>query len=82
MATAEFPNVSMPNPDLARLVDVTRAQTAAILAAPLIIAAGRKFSVQEALDLARDIQFSMYPTPGSGHYIAWKKAFDPKKIIA
>lgn len=45
----------------------------ATLAAALIAASGRPHSVQEAIDLMRDLQFSMHPSPGSGAYQEWQR---------
>jgi hypothetical protein len=43
------------------------------LAAAIITASGRPHSIQQALEIARDIQFAMYPAPGYGHYHEWEK---------
>jgi hypothetical protein len=67
---------------MSRLIAATHAQTAAILAAALIGATGRRFRIQEAIDLARDIHFSMQPAPGNRVYDDWKKTFNPELIIS
>jgi len=53
----------------------TRISAAATLAAALINAAGRPHSVNEAIKLMRDVEFSLWPTPNSGGYQAWKTTF-------
>lgn len=80
MPTPPFPSQIEPNSDAARLLEVGKAQVAATLASALIIASGRPHSIAEALELAKDIRYSMYPANGSGHYEDWKKKFDPKKV--
>ena len=47
--------------DLAGLMNATQNAAAATLAAALITAAGRPHSVDEALELLRDIQYTLYP---------------------
>ncbi|MBR1206942.1 MULTISPECIES: hypothetical protein [unclassified Bradyrhizobium] len=64
--------------ELNKLVEMTKANTVATLAAAIITAAGRPFSVQQALDLSRDIQFAMYPANGFGAYEEWKKTSSEK----
>ena len=54
-------------------LDLAKAQIAATLAAAIITASGRPHSVQQALDIANDIQFAMYPAHGYGHYTEWEK---------
>jgi hypothetical protein len=53
--------------------DATRAQTAATLAAGIIAASGRPWSIEQALDLRRDIYFAMHPRPNSDVYQEWAK---------
>jgi hypothetical protein len=55
------------------LAEAAKAQVAATLAAAIITVSGRPHSIQQALDIARDIQFAMYLAPGYGHYIEWEK---------
>ncbi|MGR6466309.1 hypothetical protein [Rhizobium sp. PAMB 3182] len=52
---------------------------AATLANALIIASGRPHSVNEALALLKDFQFSMMPNPGHSSYQLWHDAFDGDK---
>ena len=51
----------------------------ATLAAALIVAAGRPHSVQETLNLVRDLEFAARPNPGSGTYQQWKQTSDLNK---
>jgi hypothetical protein len=58
---------------MAQLTEVTKWQSANTLASAIIIASGRPYSVQEALDIARDIHFAMFPVHNSGAYKDWEK---------
>ncbi|MBY5350213.1 hypothetical protein [Rhizobium leguminosarum] len=66
-------------PELNKLISSQQSAVAATLAAALVTASGRPHSINEVLGLMRDIQFSLYPNVGSGHYEAWKKSFDGDK---
>jgi hypothetical protein len=55
------------------VTDATRAQTAATLAAGIIAASGRPWSIEQALTLRRDICFAMHARPNSGVYQEWAK---------
>jgi hypothetical protein len=66
----------LANPDLARLANATEQAAAATIVAALITAAGRPHSVDEALDLLRDVRFSLNPTPNIGSYQQWVKTKD------
>ena len=65
------------SPNETRAIDqlrhVIQAQTAATLAAALVAASGKPHSIQQTIDLARDIQFAMYPAPGLSTYEEWEK---------
>jgi hypothetical protein len=81
--------VSTPIPpeigaDLTRLINATQHAAAATLAAALITASGRPHSVDEALELVRDIQYSLYPANyrNSGQYQAWEKSKQTDKAHA
>jgi len=63
---------------LAQLTEATKQQAVATLASAIIAASGRPHSIQQALDIARDIQFAMYPAPQYGHYQEWEKTKDAK----
>jgi hypothetical protein len=58
---------------LADLKDATKAHTAATLAAAIISASGKPYSIEQALEIVNDIQFAMHPRPGHGAYIEWEK---------
>jgi hypothetical protein len=79
--------VSTPIPpnigaDLTRLINATQNAAAATLAAALITASGSPHSVDEALELLRDIQYSLHPGnfSGSGNYQAWQKTKQTDKV--
>jgi hypothetical protein len=62
----------------AQMLEVGRAQAVTTLAAAIITASGRPWSVQQALDLKRDVYFAMYPSTGAGVYIDWAKTRDER----
>jgi hypothetical protein len=55
--------------------------TAARIAAGLIMAAERPFSIGEALEVMRDVNFTLIPAPGNPAYKKWhvEKAKDRKR---
>jgi hypothetical protein len=63
---------------LAQLTEAAKAQVAAHLASGIIAACGRPFSIAQAMELAHDIQFAMYPAPQYGHYKEWEKTKDAR----
>jgi hypothetical protein len=66
----------MTGVDLAQLINATQNAAAATLAAALITAAGRPHSVDEAINLLRDIQYSLHPGnfANTGPYQAWQQS--------
>ena len=56
-----------------KLTEATKWQTATTLASAIIIASGRPHSIQQALDIARDVQFAMFPTHNDAAYKEWEK---------
>jgi hypothetical protein len=80
MTTPLFPAASPADTNLPRLVAATQANAAAVLAAAIIGRAQRAPSIGEALDIMRDIQFSLWADNGNGVYENWKKHFDRTKI--
>ena len=79
MTTPPFPTVVPPPPD-ARLLAVTRTAAAASLAGGIIAASGRPFSLEEALAVLADVQFSLFAEPGHGRYDDWKRNHDVTKV--
>ena len=76
MPTPELPLYGPPpasSADIQKLVIATQTNAAATLAAALITRSSRPHSVQEALDIMRDIQLSLWPLPGNVAYDDWKK---------
>jgi hypothetical protein len=55
------------------LLAAMRSAAAASLAGGIIAASGRPWSIEEALILARDVDFAIYPDPGHAEYEEWKK---------
>ncbi|HEY7977574.1 MAG TPA: hypothetical protein VID67_05215 [Rhizomicrobium sp.] len=60
------------------LLAAMRSTAAASLAGGIIAASGRPWSIEEALILARDVDFAIYPDPGHSAYEAWKKRADDR----
>ncbi len=58
---------------LTQLTEVTKWQSANTLASAIIMASGRPHSSQEALDIARDIHFAMFPVHNLAAYKDWEK---------
>ncbi|WP_156318625.1 hypothetical protein [Rhizobium sp. AAP43] len=54
-------------------------QISSTLAAALITVSGRPHSVNEAIQLMKDVQFSLAPNPSSGAYAKWQAEFDGDK---
>ena len=65
--------ISMSQPSDLELLAAMRSAAAASLAGGIIAASGRAWSIEQALFLARDVQFAVYPHPGDEAYEAWKK---------
>lgn len=63
----------LPSAAMAELIRATRQNTTATIAAGIMAAAGRPFSIQEALTILGDIEGAMYPEPNSGRYAEWAK---------
>ena len=64
--------------DIPKLVHAVQAHSVAILAAAIISKMQRPLTIGEAVDMARDIHFAMYPAFGSGTYNQWKKTGDER----
>ena len=58
---------------LGQFTDATKWQTACTLASAIITASGRPHSIQQALDITRDIHFAMFPVHNLGAYRDWEK---------
>ncbi len=71
-ASTSVPAASLP--DIERLIIATERSAAVTLAAALITASGRSHSVDEAVELSRDIEHSLFPRPSTRPYQAWKES--------
>lgn len=60
------------------VANAIKEQTIATLASAIIVASGRAWSIEEVLELMRDIEFARHPMPGSGAYQHWEKDRDTK----
>jgi hypothetical protein len=56
-----------------RVIKATRKSAAATITAALINVTGKVHSVDQAIELLRDVEFSLYPHPNLGVYQAWLK---------
>lgn len=63
----------MDKADAAQLLAILREQDAATLAAAIVSAAGRPFSIQEVLDIKTDVFWALYPSGNMGSYQEWAK---------
>jgi hypothetical protein len=61
----------MADQDTARLIRAMTQNSAATLAAAIVAARGKPVSIQQVLDIARDVHFAIEPAPGNGAYDAW-----------
>lgn len=61
-----------------QIIAAVRSSAAASLAGGIIAASCRGWSVSEAMNLLTDVNFAMHPTPGDGHYEAWKATRDAR----
>jgi hypothetical protein len=73
---ADFPPQLMTQ--IAQMTEATKAQTVATITASIVAASGRPHSIQQVLDISRDVHFAMYPAPNFGAYIEWAKTKDAK----
>ena len=55
------------------LLQAARRRATTTLASAIIMAAGRPCSIQEALDIARDVHFATFPSPNLAEYKEWEK---------
>jgi len=74
MADLNIP--SSVNIALANLVNATRDVHISNLAAAMITASPRAYSIKEVLELHRDLHFALYPSTNSGSYKEWEKTKD------
>jgi hypothetical protein len=58
---------------LGQFTEATKWHTASTLASAIISASGRPHSIQQALDIARDIHFAMFPVHNLPAYKDWEK---------
>jgi V8-like Glu-specific endopeptidase len=59
--------------DVFRLINALQAQSVATLAAAIVAASGRPWSIDQVRQLANDIHFANYPAPQLGAYKEWEK---------
>lgn len=65
-------------PELDKLISSTRWQAAATLASSIIAASGKPYSIAQAMEITKNIYFSMFPEPGSSIWQDWNKNKDAK----
>jgi hypothetical protein len=57
---------------LVQLAEARKGQTVATLTSAIITASSRPYSIEQALEIAQDIQFALYPGRNFGSYKEWK----------
>lgn len=70
------PPSPIPQFDLNRLAHALQRQTEATITAAIVAASGRAHSIQQVLDIMRDVHHAMNPQPNSGAYMEWLKTKD------
>lgn len=71
-----IPPSPIPQVELSQFMHALQRQTAATITAAIVTASGRAHSIQQVLDLMRDVQHAMNPQPSSGAYKEWLKTKD------
>jgi hypothetical protein len=64
---------------LEKLAEATKQQTVATLAAAIITASGKPWSIEQVLEVEHDIDFSIHPAPNYGTYKEWLKTKDARQ---
>jgi hypothetical protein len=62
-----------------QMIELSKMNVAASLAAALIIASRRPHSYEESMLVLRNFQFSLFPQEGEDGYEKWKASFNTKK---
>jgi hypothetical protein len=70
---AEHPSPFAPNVDMQHLINANRQQVTSAIASAIMISSGRRYSIQQALEIMHDVHHAMYPVPNSGAYAEWSK---------
>ena len=74
--------IAIMTSSVAQVAETGKQQVVATLAAAIITASGKPWSTEQALELARDIHFTMYPVPHYGAYKEWLKTKDDRlKVV-
>ena len=68
-----IPPSPIPPADMGRLLNLLEQQAVATLTAAIVIASGKSHSIQQVLDIARDVHFATHPNPSFGVYKEWEK---------
>jgi hypothetical protein len=61
-----------------QLIDAMRQQTVATLTAAIMSASKQPYSIEQMLELRRDIHFAIFPTPSHGAYQQWAETKDDR----
>ncbi len=64
--------------DIQLLIMANRQQVTSTLASAIMISSGRRYSIQQALELINDIHYAIYPRPRSSDYAEWAKTKDER----
>ena len=58
---------------MGKMAEATKWHAAATLASSIVAASGRPHSIQQALEITRNIHFAMFPVPNDPAYKEWEK---------
>ena len=56
-----------------RLSGMLRQQVAATIASAIMASSGRPYSIQQAIEILRDVHYALYPAPNAEPYNEWAK---------
>jgi hypothetical protein len=68
----------VPGVMLDQIVNAMRQQTTATVAAAIVSASGKPHSIEQFLEIMRDVHHAMHPQPNTGAYIEWAKTKDAR----
>jgi len=72
------PESAIPGVLFDQIVRGLRQQTAATITSALVMASGRQHSIEQVLEIMRDVQFALHPEPSHGVYMDWLKTKDAR----
>jgi hypothetical protein len=75
MAVTESP---IPSVLLDQIARALRRQTTATITGAVVAASGKSHSIEQVLEIMRDVHYALYPDPNAGPYIEWAKTKDAR----